>query len=76
MNYGKIFIATNNWQTGTDITSYADGTAYFDLFGEKCKCNLYERIVYHEVDGKWQPFEQASGVIDVHAPEISLKGGK
>ena len=45
MDYGKIYIATKNWQTGTDILDYSDGTAYFNLFGEKCKCNLFERVV-------------------------------
>lgn len=76
MDYGKIYIATKNWQTGTDIKDYKDDTAYFDLFGEKCKCNLYERVVYHEVDGVWKPFDRAADVVDIRTPEISVKGGK
>lgn len=76
MDYGKIYIATKNWQTGTDIIKYEDDTAYFNLFGEECKCNLYERIVYHKVGSAWQPYERAADVVDVRTPEISIKGGK
>lgn len=76
MDYGKIYISTKNWQTGTDIVDYNDGTAYFNLFGEKCRCNLYERVVYHEVNGKWQPYKRAEDVVDIRTPEISIKGGK
>lgn len=77
MDYGKIYIATKNWQTGTDIEDYKDDTAYFTLFGEKCKCNLYERVVYHSKNGTvWHPFEKAAEVVDIYTPEISVKGGK
>ena len=76
MNYGKIYITTKSWQTGTDVVDYKDDTAYFNLFGEKCKCNLYERVVYHEVGGSWQPCERVTEIVDVRTPEISVKGGK
>ena len=77
MDYGKIYIATKNWQTGTDIEDYKDDTVYFNLFGEKCKCNLYERVVYHSKNGTvWHPFERAADVVDIRTPEISVKGGK
>lgn len=76
MDYGKIYITTKSWQTGTDVVDYKDGTAYFNLFGEKCKCNLYERVVYHEVSGSWEPYERVTEIVDVRTPEISVKGGK
>lgn len=77
MEYGKIYIATKNWQIGTTIENYLDCTAYFTLFGEKCKCSLIDPVVYHQiVTGEWIPFERAREVVNVHAPEISLKGGK
>lgn len=76
MDYGKIYIATETFQTGTDIVDYKDDTAYFQLFGEQCKCNLYERVVYREVNGDWQPYERAANVVDIRTPEISIKGGK
>lgn len=76
MSYGKIFIATRNWQTGTDIVDYKDDTVYFNLFGEKCRCNLYERVVYHEVNGEWQHYERVANIVDILTPEIIVKRGK
>lgn len=74
MNYGKIYICTDSWQTGTDILKYEDETAYFNLFGESCKCNLVTPVVYHDVNGEWKPFEKAENVTDVMTPEIVVRG--
>ena len=76
MDYGKIYITTKTWQTGTDVLNYVDGTVYFQLFGESCKCNLQERVVYHEVLGEWQVYESVKDIIDVRTPEILLEKGK
>lgn len=76
MDYGKIYITTKTWQTGTDVLNYVDGTVYFQLFGERCKCNLQERVVYHEVLGEWQVYESVKDIIDVRTPEILIEKGK
>ena len=73
MTYGKIHIATTNWQTNADITQYESGIAFFKLFGDNCKCDITDKVLYHEVNGKWEPFDAAGRVTDIHTPEISTK---
>jgi len=74
VNYGKIYIATNNWQTGTPIEDYNEGVAYFTLFGEQCKCSLIDPVVYHKIEtGEWIPFERARDIIEVRTPEINIE---
>ena len=73
MNYGKICISTKTMQTNAAIDEYRDGDAYFMLFGERCKCNLAEQVVYHNVDGQWQLFDRVQDIVDVLTPNITVK---
>ncbi len=73
MDYGKIYIATKNWQTGCPIDDYKDGVAYFQLFGQKCKCDLINPVIYHQVSNEWLPFDRAQDVIEVRTPEINIE---
>lgn len=70
MYFGKIYISAKGMQTNADITDYKDGVAYFDLFGEKCKCNVLQRTVFHEVKGKWLPHDRLQDVADVRTPDV------
>lgn len=72
MNYGKICIATKTMQTNAPIDEYKDGDAYFMLFGERCKCNLINPVIYHDVDGEWQLFDRVSDIVDVFTPDITV----
>lgn len=73
MNYGNICIATKTFQTSTPIDTYENGVAYFMLFGERCKCNLADQVVYHDVDGQWQLFDRVQDIVDVFTPNITVK---
>lgn len=70
MNYGKIYIATKNWQTNSPVDDYKDGFVYFDLFGEKCRSAVLDKVVYHQVCGEWEPFDRAQDIVEIRAPEI------
>lgn len=74
MNYGKIFIATEKWQSVFDITDYKNGLVYFNFGDQSCRMAVVgDMTIYHDVNGNCEPFEQA---VSMKTPEIDVERKK